>query len=951
MTCKIAPVDSKVKQEDPSMGKLWMSTEAEHPDYTWWEVCGKVCTDPCTLKCDHTFCRTCLTQYLQSRQDVIQSKTFSCPHCRQASIVPDPARPTEEWVEQFATSHMKPPADCLPVVSDSKDVPAGTTINVRSTRNKCGEHSNRAMEFHCKDCTKTVCPVCCILYHRKCESVVTLQSMIPEMRNTLQENSQILSAKITDIHSKVSANRDIYTQMQQGITGLQAEITSYCQLTRELIREKEDVMMQGLDKRTKEQRETLQDLIKTGESEERMHKQQVEFIQRTLESEGTMDLYEVYQTCLSGEILATSVEDYAITEAEPGLAVNVKAELENIRIVLNESLFLCSGPDNTGSVTSTITKDMEGKDGRGCTDAVDESDDIDGKLQTEQELESDRQGLQLDIDEQIETDSKPNFRKGPAADLHEGPRTNNDEGDTDMEKYARCELVWSMSADEPNSPHMAIMYTRSKSPKLQESRKRHNSAPQLNNGSHTTVKARPDGEESLEVGSHPGGMFDIQEEGDVVTPGTIFTETLSLKSETVYQSAPDLTTKLHTGTDYSLYPETERSCSSGHRNQLTWNGDPSPTNFEQVSQLELKRDFTPVTVSEQTENQGLEGQESDSFKSKILLPHDNDSVLEESFTQSVLMLKVDKEKGEGHEESDEDLPEDTKTDTQETVRLDVEDVSGNLQECQRSETERAYNFDSDSLPVYHDTIHTVNSLDIVVLSLEHGFVYAVTNAMESAVKCIYRTSKKKCENTLRISKLPWAVAKMSNDMVAVTVPRARQIVLANVDPELQLHSVIRTHKSYYGLAVLEESMFVAGNTSDSCIDILALSGKVIRTIYNSSVKCPNFICPTPKQGFIVSDRQTKTVICFTATGEVNFTYSSKEKAFKENRGIATSDSGHVLVADAEADKIVLLTEKGEYVRDVLTFKDDIRKPVGLYLHGAFLYVTQWQNRIKVFKFT
>ncbi|XP_046557160.1 uncharacterized protein LOC124266395 [Haliotis rubra] len=872
-----------------------MSTESEHPDYTWCSTCGKVCTDPCTLKCDHTFCRTCLTQYLQSRQDVIQSKTFSCPHCRQASIVPDPARPTEEWVEQFATSHMKPPADCLPVVSDSKGVPAemscytcsengnctqgsvwcgmceiylcitchrihrslpmsrdhtvtdvveGTTINARNTRNKCEEHSNRAMEFHCKDCTKTVCPVCCILYHRKCES--------------------------------------------------------------------------GLDKRTKEQRETLQDLIKTGESEERMHKQQVEFIQRTLESEGTMDLYEVYQACLSGEILATSVEDYAITEAEPGLAVNVKAELENIRIVLNESLFLCSGPDNTGSVTSAITKDMEGKDGLGCTDAVDESDDIDGKLQTEQELESDRQGLQLDIDEQIETDSKPNFRKGPAADLH------------NMKVRGR---------------------TMTKSPKLQESRKRHNSAPQLNNGSHTTVKARPDGEESLEVGSHPGGMFDKQEEGDVVTPGTIFTETLSLKSETVYQSAPNLTTKLHTGTDYSLYPETERSCSSGHRNQLTWNGDPSPTNFEQVSQLELKRDFSPVTVSERTENQGLEGQESDSFKSKILLPHDNDSVLEESFTQSVLMLKVDKEKGEGHEESDEDLPEDTKTDTQETVRLDVEDVSGNLQECQRSETERAYKFDSDSLPVYHDTIHTVNSLDIVVLSLEHGFVYAVTNAMESAVKCIYRTSKKKCENTLRISKLPWAVAKMSNDMVAVTVPRARQIVLANVDPELQLHSVIRTHKSYYGLAVLEESMFVAGNTSDSCIDILALSGKVIRTISNSSVKCPNFICSTPKQGFIVSDRQTKTVICFAATGEVDFTYSSKEQAFKENRGIVTSDSGHVLVADAEADKIVLLTEKGEYVRDVLTFKDDIRKPVGLYLHGAFLYVTQWQNRIKVFKFT
>ncbi|XP_067672884.1 uncharacterized protein [Haliotis asinina] len=835
-----------------------------------------------------------------------------------------------------------------------------TVTDVEGTRirnkNKCEKHSNRTLEFYCKDCMKTVCPVCCVLYHRKCESVVTLQSMIPEMRSTLQENSQIISIKITDIHSKVSANRSIYTQMQQGITGLQSEITSYCQLTRELITEKEDVMLKDLDKRTREQRETLHDLIKSGESEEVMHKQHVEFIQRTLESEDTMDIYEVYQACLSGEILATSIEDYAITKIQPNLAVKVKAELENIRTILNESLLLCSESHNAGSVSSTIAKDMQARDDRGCIGTVEESDDtgIHGNLETKQESESDRQGPKLDTDEQIKTDSKRNFWNGLDANFHDGPMKNNDKGGTDMEKDATCESkLWSMSPDESDSLHMVTMCA--KSSKLQRSRKRHNSAPQLNSDSHTTVKAAPNDKECLDVGSVHGGMFDTQKPlaGDVKILGTVFTEAFPLKSEQMHQSVPNLTTKRHDGTDLSLHLETEHSCSSSRGILSTWNGDTSTTNREE---LELKRDLTPGTVSERTETQGPEVQESESLKSKIFLPHDNNSVVEESFTddlenvlkdESVQMLKVDKQNGDDHEESNGDLLEDTKTDTKETD----DNVSRSLQEHQRSETEGAYNFHSDSLPVYHDTIQAVNSLDLAVLSVEHGFVYAVTNAMDRAVKCIYRTSKKRCENTLRISNLPWAVAKMSNTMVAVTVPRARQIVLANVDPELRLHSIIRTHKGYYGLAVLEDSMFVAGNTSDSCIDILALSGRVIRTISNSSVKCPNFICPTPKQGFIVSDRQTKTVTCFTATGEVDFTYSSQEQGFKENRGIVTTDSGHVLVADAEADKVLLLTEKGQYVRDVLTFEDDIRKPVGLCLHGAFLYVTQWQNKIKVLRFT
>ncbi|XP_046346819.2 uncharacterized protein LOC124127433 isoform X1 [Haliotis rufescens] len=973
-----------------------MTTEADLTDHSMLcSICTEVLTDPCTLRCDHSFCRACLTQYLQSKQGGTQSKTIPCPYCHVPYQVTDPTRPVEEWAGQFASSHMTRPADSLTIDCDRKemicftcneignstegsiwcgmcevilcsachkihsilpvsrdhkvtDVVEGTRNNIKNTI-KCSEHSNNAVEYYCKDCTKAVCPVCCILYHRRCESVVTLQSLIPQMRSVLQENSQILSAKMTDIHSKLCTNRNIYTQVQQSITNLQSEIRSYCQRACDLIGEKEDDMMKDLDKRTEKQTETLQIVIKIGKSVETMHKQKVEVLQRALESESVMEIYEVYQACQSGELHATEVDEYAIAEVESGIAVKVKAELENITTVLNESLLLYSDEQCAEGSTHT-KKDMDGEDGGSCIGSMEESDGMgtDGKLHTEHQHESYRQGPKSDFGE---TDFKPSFRVVFSADPHGGLRASFDKGGTDVGKYERCESeLCPKTTDDQESVHEVVSPTCTNISTQQESRKRHRSAPQLNDI------------EDFTAVFYKQKQFAV----DVETLGTGYKEPLPAKSKQKYQSAPNLTMipimKLQTGTENSLHPETDSTRSSDQLIPSSQNGDPTTTNLEQPLQLELKRELLSVTVPTRTESHGLEEQESDSLKSKFLPPHDNgakhDIMVEESFTDDMMMAesvaepKVDIQKGEENEELVAAVPEDTGTDTrQETANLDVENVSRTGEESQRSETERAYTFDSNSLPVYHDTIKTVNNLDVVVLLLDGGFACVVTHASESAVKCIYHTSQKRCENTLRISNLPWTVAKMSNAMVAVTVPRAKQIVLAKVDPELSLHSIIRTHKRYYGLAVMKDSMLVAGCTSDSCIDILAMSGKVIRTISNTSVKCPNFICPTPKQGFIVSDRQTQTVIGFTATGEVDFTYFSKEHAFKENRGIVTTDSGHILVADVEANKVVLLTETGQYVRDVLTYTDDIRKPVGLYLQDAFLYVTQWQNRIKVFKFT
>ncbi|XP_046571340.1 tripartite motif-containing protein 2-like [Haliotis rubra] len=67
-------------------------------------ICLEMYTDPCTLRCDHTFCRKCVTSYIQTRPDAVQSKTIPCPCCRQDTKVPHPSRPVKEWAGQIKPS-------------------------------------------------------------------------------------------------------------------------------------------------------------------------------------------------------------------------------------------------------------------------------------------------------------------------------------------------------------------------------------------------------------------------------------------------------------------------------------------------------------------------------------------------------------------------------------------------------------------------------------------------------------------------------------------------------------------------------------------------------------------------------------------------------------------------------------------------------------------------------
>ncbi|XP_071108146.1 E3 ubiquitin-protein ligase TRIM56-like [Haliotis cracherodii] len=343
-------------------------------------ICQELYTDPCTLKCDHTFCRKCVSAYIQTRPDAVQSKTIPCAFCRQDTKVPDPSRPVEEWAGQIKPSIIiqglidtqadvvkTGSASCCSVCEKLGETTPGASwcsecqvslcercvkihraspsshdheicdlsgeVKVKRRRKvMCREHKDEAIKLVCKDCHKAVCQTCFVINHRKCESVVTIVSMIPTMKYHLRKNAEKLSKKLHKKQKIVQKrNKTIGRIKKKKITvenhiktAVERAIANIKQKRKQLMNEFKDIT----DKQTKK--------LKAEEIEMQMYKQHCEFIDQALVSDCEMDLYDAYQAWESGAVELGDVRDTDTEDTRRIDDVRFTPDTDNVQHILDD---------------------------------------------------------------------------------------------------------------------------------------------------------------------------------------------------------------------------------------------------------------------------------------------------------------------------------------------------------------------------------------------------------------------------------------------------------------------------------------------------------------------------------------------------------------------------------------------------------------------------------------
>ncbi|XP_048244422.1 protein wech-like isoform X2 [Haliotis rufescens] len=353
--------------------------ESLNENFLTCSICTEGYQDPCTLTCGHTFCKGCLGKFLKTRQEAIRAKSIPCPYCRQMTQAPQPDRPVEEWVKQIKPSFLiqglldtlacggntdhdtenrchpcqdlgeSHPAnsycqDCdvplcercvkmhasLPGTSNHVIADLGRAVKV-TRRQMCTEH-NKVMDFCCRECNKAICHKCCVTYHRKCDSVVTIQSIMSEMRSVLTRNKGLITKSFDDTDRSLQQHRSQIDAISHNKDKIKSQIRQASQKAMDVIKQKEKELLEELNEMTEKQSGQLRGRIKSGEIDMQMYQQHIEYITQVLKSGSETDMFDVYQMCQSGAIKKATDRDVTLTDSVPDSKLIFVSELDERKL-------------------------------------------------------------------------------------------------------------------------------------------------------------------------------------------------------------------------------------------------------------------------------------------------------------------------------------------------------------------------------------------------------------------------------------------------------------------------------------------------------------------------------------------------------------------------------------------------------------------------------------------
>ncbi|XP_048254979.1 protein wech-like [Haliotis rufescens] len=296
-------------------------------------------------------------------------------------------------------------------------------------------------------------------------------------------------------------------------------------------------------------------------------------------------------------------------------------------------------------------------------------------------------------------------------------------------------------------------------------------------------------------------------------------------------------------------------------------------------------------------------------------------------------------------------------------RQDTDKLSRALDDLQLGEIDVLYGcvLDLKATPVLQDTINIrvagdtsgAYSNDVTVLAVTGTDTVVVTDYLNNSVKSFYNRNKQPCHSRLSVGCRPWAITKLKDNQVVVTLPDNRRIVTVQVNPDLVLLSTITTSKEYWGITSLTPSTLAAGSNSPPCVDILDMAGHVLRSICPGKpsryiLKYPYFLCTTRTGNILVCDSGSKYVVCLTPEGDEVFTYRPTGDAYPYPHGITSTSTGDILVTDYHLHRVLHLTESGQFVRNILTMLDGVQNPHGVCVCGRGRVYACTLDSVKVF---
>nr|XP_043897439.1 tripartite motif-containing protein 3b isoform X1 [Solea senegalensis]XP_043897440.1 tripartite motif-containing protein 3b isoform X1 [Solea senegalensis]XP_043897441.1 tripartite motif-containing protein 3b isoform X1 [Solea senegalensis] len=185
-------------------------------------VCS-ICLDhyrnPKVLPCLHTFCESCLQNYIPP-----ESLTLSCPVCRQTSILPEKgvcALQNNFFITNLMEVLQRDPECSRP---ESCSVLESVSAAAAGKPLCCPNHDGKVMEFYCESCETAMCLECTEGEHRE-HVTVPLRDVVEQHKEALKTQLDAIHSRLPQLAAAIELVSEISRQLNDRKTGAVAEIT------------------------------------------------------------------------------------------------------------------------------------------------------------------------------------------------------------------------------------------------------------------------------------------------------------------------------------------------------------------------------------------------------------------------------------------------------------------------------------------------------------------------------------------------------------------------------------------------------------------------------------------------------------------------------------------------------------------------------------------------------
>lgn len=251
-------------------------------------------------------------------------------------------------------------------------------------------------------------------------------------------------------------------------------------------------------------------------------------------------------------------------------------------------------------------------------------------------------------------------------------------------------------------------------------------------------------------------------------------------------------------------------------------------------------------------------------------------------------------------------------------------------------------------------------LDVAVL--DDG-TPVITDFHNKKIKAFDATGTVMCD--VLLPSWPHGITHVKKSDVCVTLPEISTLVFVTVNENsMSMQKRIKTVKQYRGICCHasedpeKPSIIVSCCASNNqSVDILSLEGEILHSFRHDSRKpgrtlftWPYYVTTSNNGEIIVSDCETKTGLLYLdSKGEVKYDCLSIGVVIQDPRGICTDINGNVFLADKSAHAIHSLTPDGKYRKCVVTSKNELHQPIAVCVSPfGHVIVTQDNGDVKVY---